>query len=61
MRGTARPNCHILELSLGTPGNVPTAFMPAAERPHCSSYARYLKMLALGLACAVGQPIFGVY
>ena len=28
--GAARPNCHTLMLSLGTPGNDPTAYMPAA-------------------------------
>jgi hypothetical protein len=31
--GAARPNCHTLTLSLGPPGNAPTASMPALARP----------------------------
>ena len=31
MRGAARSNCHTLALSLRTPGNAPTAFMPVSS------------------------------
>ena len=34
---------HTLTLSLGTPGNAPTAFMPAAARSHCILRARDLE------------------
>jgi hypothetical protein len=33
----------------------------AAARPHCILHARNSRMPALGLACAVGQLILGVY
>ncbi len=47
MRGAARPNCHTLMLSLGTPSNASTASMPAAARPYCILNARNFGMLAI--------------
>jgi len=46
VRGAARANCHTLGLSLGTPGNAPTASMPVAF-PHCILYPRDLGVLAV--------------
>jgi hypothetical protein len=34
VRGAARSNCHTLTMSIGTPGDAPTASMPAAGRRH---------------------------
>jgi hypothetical protein len=48
-------------VSIGTPGNAATDFMPSAARLHCILCDRDLGMLALILACAVGQLILGVY
>jgi hypothetical protein len=42
MRSLARSNCHTLEQSLVTLGNILIAFMPAAERSHCIFCARDL-------------------
>ena len=42
LRGAFGPNCLTLELSLRTPGHVPTAFMPATHAPLPESRKKFI-------------------
>ena len=59
MRGVARSDCHTFKLSLRTPGNAPTASMPADAGSHCIPGAKDLRKLAFVLVLCQWSANFG--